>query len=270
MRIFNLYRTLDVSALTVYNDELIAGGKFTTAGGVAANRIARWDGSNWQPLGSGMHGDMIFPGVSALTVYDGELIAGGYFTTAGSVDANSIARWNGSSWQNLGSGMSLGFGYPGVFALTVYDGELIAGGYFTIAGNSFSAHWARWGITHPEGDFSDNGRVDLQDFAILVSYWNQNFCGQPDWCHGADMDKNQIVDEQDLADFALDWLDVRVTSDLNHDCAVDELDLAWLAERWLDGDCLYNGWCEEADLNYDLKVDFADFVALAENWLKGL
>jgi hypothetical protein len=34
-----------VYALTVYNDELIAGGKFTTAGSVECNRIARWHDS---------------------------------------------------------------------------------------------------------------------------------------------------------------------------------------------------------------------------------
>ena len=155
-----------------------------------------------------------------------------------------------------------------VYASTVYNGELIVGGNFSTAGGGVSAYWARWGNTHPEGDFSDNGRVDFEDFAILASYWAENTCGQPDWCHGADMDKNQIVDEQDLADFALDWLDIRVrgASDLNHDCAIDELDLAWLVERWLDQDCLYNGWCDEADLNYDLSVDFADFDVLASGW----
>ena len=66
------------AALTVYNGELIAGGRFTTAGGVTCNYIARWNGATWQPLGAGMNGD-----VYALTVYNGELIAGGYFTTAG-------------------------------------------------------------------------------------------------------------------------------------------------------------------------------------------
>ena len=43
--------------------------------------------------------------VYALTVYDGKLIAGGYFTTAGDVSANRIASWDGSSWSPLGSGM---------------------------------------------------------------------------------------------------------------------------------------------------------------------
>ncbi|MCX6834967.1 MAG: hypothetical protein NTW07_07520, partial [candidate division Zixibacteria bacterium] len=90
-----------VHVLTVYFNQLIVGGWFTTAGGTAANRIAAWDGSSWSPLGSGMNGS-----VRALTVYDNKLIAGGDFTTAGGTSANRIAAWDGSSWSPLGSGMS--------------------------------------------------------------------------------------------------------------------------------------------------------------------
>ena len=88
-----------VYALAVGPDgSLYAGGDFTTAGGVAAHHIARWDGTAWQPLGSGMDG-----GVYALAVGpDGSLYAGGDFTTAGGVAANRIARWDGrvaTPWQ---------------------------------------------------------------------------------------------------------------------------------------------------------------------------
>ena len=98
---------------------LYAGGQFTTAGGVAANRIAKWNGSSWSPLGSGMN-DGYGVSVIALTVFDDgsgpALYAGGYFTTAGGVAANYIAKWNGSSWSALGSGMN-----GGVVALTAFD-----------------------------------------------------------------------------------------------------------------------------------------------------
>ena len=47
-----------VVALTVFDDgtgaALYAGGMFTTAGGVSANSIAKWNGSAWSPLGSGI------------------------------------------------------------------------------------------------------------------------------------------------------------------------------------------------------------------------
>src|SRR5688572_27565773 len=57
---------------------LVVGGSFTIAGDVLAARIATWDGTSWSALGTGMSGT-----VSALTVYNGNLIAGGAFTTAG-------------------------------------------------------------------------------------------------------------------------------------------------------------------------------------------
>ena len=41
----------------------------------------------------------------ALAVSGSDLYAGGYFTTAGGSAANYIAKWNGSSWSALGSGM---------------------------------------------------------------------------------------------------------------------------------------------------------------------
>ena len=58
---------------------------------MTANHIARWDGTAWHPLGSGMNGF-----VDALAFGpDGSLYAGGKFTTAGGVTANGIARWDG-------------------------------------------------------------------------------------------------------------------------------------------------------------------------------
>ena len=44
-----------VYALAVSGTDLYAGGCFTTAGGSAANYIAKWNGSAWSALGSGMN-----------------------------------------------------------------------------------------------------------------------------------------------------------------------------------------------------------------------
>ena len=40
-----------VFALAVNGTDVYAGGYFTTAGGVSANGIAKWDGTTWAPLG---------------------------------------------------------------------------------------------------------------------------------------------------------------------------------------------------------------------------
>src|SRR5262249_54930369 len=85
-----------VRATTTGNRDLIAGGSFTTAGGVSANYIARWNGTSWSPLGTGMDNE-----VYALTVYNGKLIAGGYFTHANGILVDRVAQWDGSSWSPL-------------------------------------------------------------------------------------------------------------------------------------------------------------------------
>jgi len=139
--------------------QLVAGGNFTTAGGVPVNRIARWDGSAWQPIGGGMDGGIISPYVSALTTWDpdgdgplaAQLVAGGSFTTAGGVMVNNIARWDGASWLPFGSGMS-GGALPYVTALSTWDPDgpgpqptqLVAGGTFTTAGGVTMNYIARW------------------------------------------------------------------------------------------------------------------------------
>ena len=88
----------------------------------------------WQPLGSGMD-----DAVRSLTIYGGELIAGGTFTQAGGQPANYIARWDGAQWRPLGSGTN-----GCVHALAVYNGALIAGGAFTDAGRNPASRIARW------------------------------------------------------------------------------------------------------------------------------
>jgi hypothetical protein len=133
----------EVLALAVLpNGDLVAGGNFINAGGVSASRIARWNGSSWAPLAAGMNSV-----VHALTVLsNGDLVAGGDFTTAGGVAANRIARWDGSSWAALGSGLagSLGVG-PRVGAVAALpNGELVAGGRFSTAGGVPSNYFARW------------------------------------------------------------------------------------------------------------------------------
>ena len=126
-----------VHALTVYNNNLYAGGYFTTAGVSASNNIAKWNGTSWDSLGAGTNGTN--DGIYALTVYNGNLYASGSFDTIGGNTANSIAEWNGTSWSALGSGIN-GF----VDALTVYNSNLYAGGAFTTAGGNLANNIAEW------------------------------------------------------------------------------------------------------------------------------
>jgi trimeric autotransporter adhesin len=127
--------------LAMPNGDLFVAGQFTTAGGINANHIARFDGTNWWPLGSGVSGAAI----SLLAMPNGDLVVGGFFTTAGGVAANAIARWNGSTWAPFGAGIGGGPSGGDVRALALLpSGDLIAGGYFSTAGGAPAANVARW------------------------------------------------------------------------------------------------------------------------------
>src|SRR5438876_1633437 len=72
-------------------------GPFEYAGEVAANHIARWDGANWHPLGTGIDGTV----VQMATLGD-ELFVVGAFSSAGSRPAASVAKWSATNWPDLG------------------------------------------------------------------------------------------------------------------------------------------------------------------------
>ena len=58
----------DVYALAVSGTTLYAGGGFTTAGGVTVNCVAKWNGSAWSALGTGMDYDVYALAVSGTTL----------------------------------------------------------------------------------------------------------------------------------------------------------------------------------------------------------
>lgn len=89
-----------VFAMTRIGADLYVAGSFQTAGGAAANNIARWDGTSWSPLGDGVD-DTVY----ALTVLAGKLYVGGTFNVAGGVRANHLACWDPgtSTWAGVGN-----------------------------------------------------------------------------------------------------------------------------------------------------------------------
>jgi len=128
-----------LTAIVDGSGNLYIGGDFTLVGEVAANLVAKWDGTAWSAMGSGLPIYRSGPWVNALAVSGTNLYVGGYFRTAGGSPATNIARWNGSTWSALGSGLN-----GAVYALAVSGTNLYVGGYFTIAGGSPADYIAKW------------------------------------------------------------------------------------------------------------------------------
>ncbi len=122
---------------------LFAGGEhFTSAGGLSAQGLAAWSGTDWAPVGGNLDG-----AVRAQAVFDdgsgAALYVAGDFTTAAGIPVGHIARWDGAQWSALGSGLN-----GPVQALFVWDDgsgqALYAGGDFTAAGGVPANHVARF------------------------------------------------------------------------------------------------------------------------------
>lgn len=130
-----------------WNGDLYAGGEFTVLGGTLARAVARWDGSQWHALGGGMTtASGQTSAVHALAVFQNELYAGGLFQRAGNVNVPGLAKWNGSSWQPVGTGLtaSTSFGPRVTSLLAAPDGRLYIGGSFATAGGVQSPNLVAW------------------------------------------------------------------------------------------------------------------------------
>ncbi|HVU09553.1 MAG TPA: hypothetical protein VHG89_13550 [Verrucomicrobiae bacterium] len=131
--------SLSVFAIADDGTNLYAGGSFNYAGQTNANYIARFDGTNWYPLGVGIGPVASSTVVNAIAVTNGNVYVGGEFSSADGVSAQNIARWDGTNWSALGSG-------PGgvVASITVRtDGVYAAGAPFngSVYGSPFFSRW---------------------------------------------------------------------------------------------------------------------------------
>ncbi len=167
-----------VRSLATLNNTLYAGGLFATTGGAPLPGVARWTGSAWSALGGGLWGPDNGSGVpavvvNAMTVFNGDLIvAGGFQRVNGAAGpiANGIARWNGTSWQTMGSGSN-----GTVYALAVHNSELYAAGAFTSMGGVSVNRIALWnhvaGTWHPVGGgiaLDDTTATSTQDSIVYA------------------------------------------------------------------------------------------------------
>src|SRR3990167_9498883 len=73
------------SSLLVYNGDLVVAGTFDTAGGVACNFVARWDGATFNDMGTGLPSAPTW-----VNEFVGDLYAG---------VSNFLYKWNGASWD---------------------------------------------------------------------------------------------------------------------------------------------------------------------------
>lgn len=100
--------------------------------GIPTNQfVEEWNGQGWTTLGSVTTG--VFGGdalTDLLYLPNGDLVVCGDFSSMGGVAVNNVARWDGASWSDLGSGLT---GVPLKLQLDP-QGDLLVGTAKTFTG----------------------------------------------------------------------------------------------------------------------------------------
>jgi trimeric autotransporter adhesin len=134
-----------VYAIALNGGDVYVGGSFTNAGTSVVRGIAKWDGANWSSLGSGAIAGSSAAEVRALAFGgDGKLYCCGRFTNMSGISASSIARWDGTKWEALGSGFFADSAVVRGTGLAIRGNDVYAIGTFAAAGLTESSGIARW------------------------------------------------------------------------------------------------------------------------------
>lgn len=113
----------------------------STAGSLS--HLAISDGYIVKPLCSNCKTTSGSTSIKAMLEYKGELYVGGTFVDIGGISVKRIARFDGTTWRDVGGGVTSG-GSPAVTAMAIYDGELYVAGDIRKVGTVDVKNVARW------------------------------------------------------------------------------------------------------------------------------
>jgi hypothetical protein len=133
----SIYSNGPVLQLYVHDSILYAAGWFDSIGGVAASKIAKYNGNYWSAIDTTK---WLSGAINCVIVFNNELYIGGNMISKDGT-MSRLARWDGTKWLPLGEGVKGSI--EEVYCFEVFNNELYVGGFFnttTGPGNSL----ARW------------------------------------------------------------------------------------------------------------------------------
>lgn len=232
-----------------------------------AMRVAHWNGASWSALGAGI--EPLDYSHDGSTVYalarraNGDIVAGGRFSNAGTVPARNVARWNGHEWRPLGKGLN--GTVDQLRSLT--NGDLVACGWFTMAGDNASVRWARWTdrnepivIRNPADSHNSCGETSAFGIDLAAGYSDVSYIWR----------RNGVPISTGNTRYSVRSTPIRSELTIEHtspsDAGVFDCVVSRSCGVSLSTPCelIVAGLCCPADLTSDGVVDDADFCVFAQ------
>ena len=142
-----------------------------------------------------------------------------------------VKDWTGSHFENAGESAivtdwedSSIWGFD-LYTTDINDNNFLAGDWFIIdykaeeigdCNVGFYDYSISWDEPQSYIKFSNvptrnldsdpNQQVNFVDYAVFSSQWSNSNCNDPDWCAGADLDRDGDIDHNDLSLFVEYWL----------------------------------------------------------------
>ena len=192
------------ASLVVHEGQLLGSAIFAGQDGIRRPYLARWNGTEWGPVGepmegqgltrfasgpNGLHAFMdqivlrfdgtrweqlggIFnePIASLLDSPSGLLVSGAF--TFGGTDRGRVARWDGTSWVPVGGGLGGIPPYVSYAQTLASDGQnLYVGGFFTLPGSTNAVGIARWDGTRWTALRNQDAYLGLEDNHVRTLAW---------------------------------------------------------------------------------------------------
>jgi hypothetical protein len=126
-------------AVATQGSDVFVGGDLSLAGARNANRVARWNGTEWLALGGGIAGNSVPNLVYSLSPKGNDLYVGGYFTNAGGLYTRGLAKWDGTNWSALPGNF-----HGVVFKTLVSGNDLYVAGIFGIGDDTNNYAFAKF------------------------------------------------------------------------------------------------------------------------------
>jgi hypothetical protein len=130
-----------VTGLEIFQGKLIVAGTYFQGECFSnpGNYIAAYDGQNWTSLGSGMSGQ-----VNYILSTNDYLFAAGAYTSAGGVNTQLLAKWDGEQWCGYGWSNGYYFDEPFLLGLGMMNGQLLVAGSFVEVDNQPMRHLIKY------------------------------------------------------------------------------------------------------------------------------
>jgi hypothetical protein len=150
-------------------------GTFSSVGGVAAPKIAYWNGTAWSGLSGTISGSILDLEMGA----DGLYVAGGFRGIINGVVSPGILRWDGTAWHGVGGGVQSHGNSSGIVQrLSATPTRMFMYGDFNWVGNQYESFtFAVWEygdepLIKAKNDYAITYRPQAVTINVLANDWS--------------------------------------------------------------------------------------------------